>query len=667
MIPQLTISQKVRYSVVFGFLFVLALPIMAHHKTEIDEINPGEILFISSYNSYTEYTLENINSFIDTYNKLGGKYSIAVENMNCTSLNEAYKWQGRIARILEKHPKVKLIILLGGEAWINYLQLADEKYKKIPVMCAMFSHHGVALPEDSVQMSSYEPESLDLTEAMKKFNVKLCLSYNYDIAKSIELMKSFYPKMKNLVFLSDNTYNGISLHALVKKELKKYPEIRPIFIDGRKLSLEGAAKRLHDVPSNSVMLLGIWKIDSLEISYINNSVYAFKYVNPLLPVFSLTATGIGYWAIGGYVPLYEDVGKKLGLKAYRILDLHHNEKPEFTLLKSEYKFDVQKLEEMGFKGKVLPEGSTLVNYRHPFFVVYKREVETIFFVFIALIIGLAVSLFYYCKTTKLKNSLIILMRKLSEDKEKLELSQEELRLAKEHAEESSRLKSAFVSNMSHEIRTPLNAIVGFSNLLISTIEVDKEQKEYADIIQTNSDLLLQLISDVLDVSRLESGKLQFHYEECDIVQHCEGMIRLINQSKKNEITVTLRSPLKKYMLKTDPRRLQQVVMNLLNNAIKFTPEGGNITLAFEVDEEKSMVLFSVTDTGCGIPADKQDLVFSRFEKLNEFVQGTGLGLAICKLTVNHMGGDIWIDKDYKDGARFVFSHPIMPKDELFID
>ena len=279
-------------------------------------------------------------------------------------------------------------------------------------------------------------------------------------------------------------------------------------------------------------------------------------------------------------------------------------------------------------------------------------------VFISLIIGLIVSLYYYNKMRRLKDRLLISTISLGNDKKKLEQSESELRKAKERAEEANQVKSAFVSNMSHEIRTPLNAIVGFSSLLIEGIDATEEQKEYAKIIQKNSDLLLQLISDVLDVSRLESGRLQFNYECCDLVASCEGMIALTNQSKSNDVEICSRFPAESYMLYTDPLRLQQIVMNLLNNALKFTPNGGLITLAFEIDEQNSKVLFSVTDTGCGIPEDKQEQLFTRFEKLYEFVQGTGLGLAICKLTIKHMGGQIWVDKNYKNGARFVFSHPI---------
>ena len=240
--------------------------------------------------------------------------------------------------------------------------------------------------------------------------------------------------------------------------------------------------------------------------------------------------------------------------------------------------------------------------------------------------------------------------------------EETLTAARDKAEQSDKLKSAFLANMSHEIRTPLNAIVGFSSLLINSVEPSEELQEYANIIQTNSNLLLQLISDVLDVSRLESGKLQFNYEWCELVTHCQNMITLTNRNKTTNADVRLQMPKEPYMLYTDPLRLQQIIINLLNNALKFTPAGGSITLDYTVDKEKQCILFSVIDTGTGIPGDKQELVFQRFEKLNEFVQGTGLGLAICKLTIQYMGGDIWIDKDYKGGARFIFSHPIKERE-----
>ncbi|MCS2951046.1 HAMP domain-containing histidine kinase [Bacteroides sp. BFG-638] len=239
---------------------------------------------------------------------------------------------------------------------------------------------------------------------------------------------------------------------------------------------------------------------------------------------------------------------------------------------------------------------------------------------------------------------------------KLRQSQQELEKAKKQEENSIRAKSLFLSNMSHEIRTPLNALSGFSSILTEESIDNETRKQCSDIIQQNSELLLKLINDVIDLSSLEVGKMKFKYERCDAVAICRNVIDMVEKIKQTNANVRFSTSLHSLELTTDNARLQQLLINLLINATKFTPQG-SITMELEKQTE-DIALFSVTDTGCGISPENQNKIFNRFEKLNENAQGTGLGLSICQLIIEQLGGKIWIDSNYKEGARFLFTHPI---------
>lgn len=235
-------------------------------------------------------------------------------------------------------------------------------------------------------------------------------------------------------------------------------------------------------------------------------------------------------------------------------------------------------------------------------------------------------------------------------------SYKQLENARIHAENSIRMKSLFLSNMSHEIRTPLNALSGFSSILTEESIDNETRKQCNDVIQQNSELLLKLINDVIDLSNMEIGKMSFSYEQSDAIMICKNVIDTVSKIKQTQADLRFKSSFDTLLLTTDSSRLQQVLINLLINATKFTPKGV-ITLELK-KYSTDFALFSITDTGCGIPEDKQRQIFNRFEKLNETVKGTGLGLSICKLIVEQLGGEIWIDKEYKDGSRFLFTHPL---------
>lgn len=231
--------------------------------------------------------------------------------------------------------------------------------------------------------------------------------------------------------------------------------------------------------------------------------------------------------------------------------------------------------------------------------------------------------------------------------------QNELDLLK--AQEADKMKNAFIANMSHEIRTPLNAIVGFSRLITETDNVS-EQQEYYTIINNNCDLLLQLINDILDFSKIESGILNYNLAQIDLKDICQAVY--VTQALKMTSDVALlynADSLPSVRMTTDPQRIEQVLLNLLSNAIKCTNRGF-VSLSYEVDDDYVKVL--VTDTGVGIPDDKQECIFQRFVKLNDFRQGTGLGLAICKMIVEKLGGEIGLTSKVGKGSTFWFTLPL---------
>ena len=225
--------------------------------------------------------------------------------------------------------------------------------------------------------------------------------------------------------------------------------------------------------------------------------------------------------------------------------------------------------------------------------------------------------------------------------------------AKHRAEESDRLKSAFLANVSHEIRTPLNAIVGFSEVIAHT-ESECEREEYLDIVKANSNLLLHLINDILDLSRIESGKMEFIDENIQMDELCEELRQMHQMRIKNDVKIIFERPAASLTIVSDSHRLRQLYSNLISNAIKYT-EKGAITFGYKLKGD--MMEGYVRDTGSGIPAEKLNNVFGRFEKLDLLKQGFGLGLSICKSILDKMGGEIWVESELGVGSCFYFLIP----------
>ncbi len=730
----------------------------------------GPILIISSYNPETATVANNISQFMDEYELLGGKHPIAIENMNCKSFSEIHEWSARMRGFLQKYnngERPALILLLGQEAWSSYIsQPYDVLDRSIPVLCGMVSRNAILMPSGQVDLREWEPESVDVLDDLDSENIVSGYLYEYNVDKNISLIRSLYPAIENLAFITDNSYGGVSIQAHVKRQMRNHPDINLVLLDGRKFTMASIIRQIETLPANTAMLLGTWRVDSDENYFISNALYDLANANPKVPCFTLTSIGLERGAIGGYVPQYRSIGKDLAHQAWEYIDqaAHLHSGRSIQYIPNHYIFDYKRLEVLGIAENSLPEPHTLVNRDASFVERYKYQIFAVASLFALLLAGYLVVFYYYFRIKKLKDALeqsesdnILILNNLRADikfitpdyiikwynnstvggtittalphagaqgqpchkvlhgldqpchfcpvnealaagrsventiempggqfitmlaspvyGERNELMgivvrtedvtgdkerERELRLAKERAEESDRLKTAFLANMSHEIRTPLNAIVGFSSVLVAEGTSDEERRMYSDIVQTNSELLLRLINDILDISRLEMGRLTFNYAPCELISLCQSVISTTQYSRESKVEYILDAPFESFELMTDVQRLQQVLINLMSNAVKFTTEG-KITLAVHPDKENDRVVFSVTDTGCGIPLEKQKKVFERFEKLDEYVQGTGLGLAICRLTVGMLGGEIWIDDGYTAGARFIFTHPLTPK------
>lgn len=604
------------------------------------------VLIISSYNPDAGRTSSNISDFMEEFQRLGGTNTVALENMNCKSFSEAPFWEKRMAGLLSKYQNDKspaLIVLIGQEAWAAYLSLEDSVRGNTPVVSALSSRNAILLPGDTIDLKTWMPESVDFFTDFPDSPIKAGFVYEYDVEANINMVKQMYPDTENIAFISDNSYGGVAMQAYVVKEMKKFPELDLILLDGRVNTIYTICDRLHELPEHTAVLMGTWRVDMNDGYFMRNATYAMMEAAPALPTFSLSSAGLGYWAVAGIVPAYRALGKEMARQSYRLLTAPQDGNTHMEVIPNETILDGKLVKEKKLNIAGLPQPVKMLNVTPSFYEQYKYHIWSVGAVLLVLLGGLFVSLYFYYHTKKLKDE--------------LEVSEGALREAKDRAEESSRLKSAFLANMSHEIRTPLNAIVGFSDVLSAGGASEEEQRGYFEIIRTNSDLLLRLINDILDVSRLEADRVILSLESCNVVQICQQVVASVAQARRSTNQFLFECEREVVEMRTDVQRLQQVVINLLSNADKFTKEG-TITLKLELDTARNVAVFSVTDTGCGIPLDKQKRVFERFEKLNEYVQGTGLGLSICKLTVEKWGGEIWIDPAYTDGARFMFTHPM---------
>jgi len=481
-----------------------------------------------------------------------------------------------------------------------------------------------------------------------------------DFWNNLKLIKRIHPDISELYVVSDETITGKLLRKEIIKKLEESEiKISSTFI--RDYTLTELKDKISGLEKGSIVFLTVFSKDR------KGNYYSFeKVIRELssvseVPIYGPWEFYLGKGLTGGKIVSGYQHGKLAANYASRIIKGTDLSELPVKQGPSTYKFDYNQLKKHGISKSQLPEDSVIINEPYDYIYEHKRMFIFIGIVIILLFITIFILIRYNrVKQARIKDQQIYL--------EKIEKANLKLEKARQEAEKANRLKTSFLANISHEIRTPLNAITGFSKLLVEGKSVSDfdTRKKYVDLIKVNSQILLNLINDIIDLSKIETGQLVLNYSDFDLNQLMKDLEEVtLNELKKKEkskIDLLVEMDVKKenFFIRSDESRLRQVLNNLIQNAVKFTHKG-HIVIGYKVKEKE--LLFYVKDTGIGIDQADKEIIFERFNQGKDVIRkhmgGTGLGLSISKEIIQRMKGEIWVESEHNKGAEFYFTIPLI--------
>ena len=630
------------------FLSLFSLLCYAENKNAFEpspknrDISSGYILVISSYDPDATQSMKIVNSLTESIKEKGLNWGVRLKDIGYREYHETKVWEKNFKIALDRSDKDKLlaIITVGREAFKALID-QDSLAVNVPIYTISTTQFSLKRkqPSDN-QKTLVGSEAYELYNGFKDLRRKAHVGgyFNmYDISANINMIRTLYHGVQNIAFLTDNSFGGMISCLKMKEAMEKdYKNLNFIPLDGSQMSVETIEKKIEELPRSTAILLASWRIDSTGFAVDQQHMYKVLKEKTSLPIFSYSGKGMGIVAIGGCIPDYLIDFNVLVADIWQVLSGKQLE-PSIYITGNKTLFNKEIMETFGIQEYQLPEGSVVESSSEQMVSKYKGYVT---FALCALVFAIIMIVI-----------LAYLIIKLRQNKIKLTK-------AKEKAESSERMKTQFLANMSHEIRTPLNAIVGFSDLLLET-EEPEEKSQFANLITHNSSLLLKLINDILDLSNMESGTLEYENRDINVPVLINALYVNFKKSIPKGVNFLLEMDQDTTLqISFDEHRINQVLLNIMSNATKFT-ETGTITLGYK--KEESNVRIYVSDTGIGIKDEDKDLIFGRFQKVDKFIQGTGLGLSVCKAIMDANNGSIGFDSTFGKGSTFWVLLPLIKR------
>ncbi|MEL5894480.1 ATP-binding protein [Bacteroides sp. GD17] len=605
------------------------------------ETDKDYILLLNSINKEEAWT----KSFSDELHRRISKQEMVLKEffLSIPLLNDEEEVKQLQEKVLQTFPDPpKAVVIIGDPGWMVSAPLFCGPWKDIPVVLC-YSRKKV--PADLQTLLSKailtEENSIPIEEFNKKYNITV-LEQPYFISETLHLIKQLQPDITRIAFISDHRYISVVTRQMVRQTMQaEFPDMKLEQLSSDILNTEQLLDTLKTYGKTAGIIYYSWfqQYGKRENYYLSDHLKKILPTFLEVPIFTIADLNLqeNLFAGGHYISISDFTDTTMSV-INRILDGEPASSIPYQDGGTPHTYlNYADLKWYNIPEKLYPDKAIYYHKPPTFYQQYRVYIWlTGFFILLSIVLYSV----YHARSLKVKRELI---------------------KAKEHAEEADRLKSAFLANMSHEIRTPLNAIVGFSSILAETADTP-ENREYIKIIENNNYLLLQLINDILDLSKIEAGLLEFSYSNVDI-NHClEELREAFHLRMPENVECILAPSLDKCLLHTEKNRVMQILGNYISNAIKYTAEG-SITIGYYPPKDGKLRLF-IRDTGCGIAPEKHQQIFERFVKLDSFRQGTGLGLSICRMIAEKMGATVGICSEVGKGSEFWLEIPVHPADKL---